>query len=494
MPKTYAGETTMTAAQARNMSNGIGGRRSSFRGIRAAVVIVAALLAPTAGCAEVAGDGGPASAPAAAAAVVEPPPLVLLVGGMTVDLEDTTSIWGSREAVDGRSVWSGMIGGLVDRGYRFGGIVRPAGVKIELPESLDTAGTTEPATTADLFVLEYSAVGRVDGLQAKSLELVQCIRELKRVTGRTKVAIVAHSAGGVVARSYLQGALPGIRYEGDVSLLLTIGTPHFGTDLAKHFGDFLGTRATALKPDSPLLAELNEKLDLPTDVRFASLVVKGMGADVKGDFSAKFDEEMLHHLPADYLLGGDQVVHAKSQNLALAPCARRYEKRAGKPIHYMAVRVPDPSPSDLHPWEQTVHVVTPCHPAVATWVGLLLNSRTIFDDGRGEPDPDDGLSRETLRKIHAHVSALRLIESSSAKMWPWQIVDLQVDGANSRWSAETANSCTYCFDGTARNSLCGTLEKTTRVTGRLNLTFDAFGRPSGETWEIESVGAAKSEP
>src|SRR6185503_14286322 len=138
----------------------------------------------------------------------------------------------------------------------------------------------------------------VDGLAYKTLELAACLAELRRFTGCQRINLVAHSAGGLVARTYIQSALPGIRYAGDVDRLITISTPHLGSTLAEHLGDFLGTRATALKPGGELIRRLNDELELPHDVLLASLVVRGVGTSVAAlDFpSAAYDEHFDHEV------------------------------------------------------------------------------------------------------------------------------------------------------------------------------------------------------
>jgi len=63
----------------------------------------------------------------------------------------------------------------------------------------------------------------------------RAVEELRAATGADRVAIVAHSMGGLVARAWMRrhGA-------GRVARLVTLGTPHFGTGLAR-FG--LGANA-----------------------------------------------------------------------------------------------------------------------------------------------------------------------------------------------------------------------------------------------------------
>jgi triacylglycerol esterase/lipase EstA (alpha/beta hydrolase family) len=74
------------------------------------------------------------------------------------------------------------------------------------------------------------------------------VEALCAATGASKVAIVAHSMGGLVARAWM-------RAHGTHALarLITLGTPHHGTALAR-FG--LGANAFQMRPGSAWLREL----------------------------------------------------------------------------------------------------------------------------------------------------------------------------------------------------------------------------------------------
>src|SRR5262249_41406101 len=141
-------------------------------------------------------------------------------------------------------------------------------------------------------------------------ELAQCLKELRRYTG-SRVNVVAHSAGGLVARAVLQQSCPGIDYRHEVRRLITIGTPHLGAALAFNFGSLLGIRASSLSHDAGLIRRLNS-LDLPESCDFASLVIRGLGVDVRGDgvlYNGCIDAaalKCLQCLPIDYQEGGDQ--------------------------------------------------------------------------------------------------------------------------------------------------------------------------------------------
>ncbi len=74
-------------------------------------------------------------------------------------------------------------------------------------------------------------------------------------TGAHKVALVAHSMGGLVARAYLRR-----HGGGKVRCLLTLGTPHHGS---MHAWLFPGTCLAQMRPRGDWLAELNRNEPAP---------------------------------------------------------------------------------------------------------------------------------------------------------------------------------------------------------------------------------------
>lgn len=77
-----------------------------------------------------------------------------------------------------------------------------------------------------LFPVPYDWRLRPD--QAADKFLKPWIAEAKRRTGKTKVDIVAHSMGGLVARAYIQSA----DFKNDVDRLIMVGTPNQGSPMA----------------------------------------------------------------------------------------------------------------------------------------------------------------------------------------------------------------------------------------------------------------------
>ena len=410
------------------------------------------------------------------AKLVSPP--VLLVHGIAWDLDEEDVTWGLPGS-DGQGgvTWSGMIGYLDSSGLPYGGTIRPEGAKVDLPARLDTAGVRGDPRDAQLFVLKFSKAANTDGVGYKALELAESIKQLCRFTGAQKVRIVAHSAGGIIARAYLQDALPGVRYRGDVDRLITIATPHLGSAAAKHFGDFLGTRATSIKPNAALIQDLNNKLELPADVTFAAIVVRGVGADARGkgkELDDLVSHALLDRLPVEYRLGGDQVVHVRSQNLRLAQCAARYEQKTGRPIQYVLARVPDPTPKSCSFKDLTdarIHVIAPSNRMVQQLaLGLLQDKALLWK--KTSPEKLAGWY-DWQARLHAN----GLVEREAlGKHRMSQVTTIRIEDFGLVSNSQTSRSYRFAGKAWSENVAVPFRKRWTHVSGTLAVTFDAFGR------------------
>jgi len=87
------------------------------------------------------------------------------------------------------------------------------------------------------------------GIDDFALALAGRVEEVRRRTGADKVVLVAHSMGGLVARAYI-ARLGGA---GRVERLVTIGSPHHGSELARLA---IGRCARDMIPDGPWLSGL----------------------------------------------------------------------------------------------------------------------------------------------------------------------------------------------------------------------------------------------
>jgi triacylglycerol esterase/lipase EstA (alpha/beta hydrolase family) len=94
-------------------------------------------------------------------------------------------------------------------------------------------------------------------------QLAEKIDAILAATGASRVALVGHSMGGLVARAYLR------RHGSDkVSTVIMLGTPNHGS---VHAWMFPGTSLMQLRPDNGWLAELNRAESAPPGVRIVSL-------------------------------------------------------------------------------------------------------------------------------------------------------------------------------------------------------------------------------
>jgi pimeloyl-ACP methyl ester carboxylesterase len=106
-------------------------------------------------------------------------------------------------------------------------------------------------------------------LNASSLQ--DNISKIRATTGASKVDLVAHSMGGLLARYYVTSDGPNSTYQGDVSSLTMLDTPNHGTGWAMWS---LTPAGKQMKPNSDFLKDLNAR-QVPEDITVVSVVGKG---------------------------------------------------------------------------------------------------------------------------------------------------------------------------------------------------------------------------
>jgi triacylglycerol lipase len=147
----------------------------------------------------------------------------------------------------------------------------------------------------DVSLLSLPGDGRGD-LRAQAQVLAREVDAVRTQTGASSVDVVGYSAGGVVARLW-------VRDDGGAKLarrVITLGSPHHGTDLAAFAGSLLPDACPLacqqLAPDSELLASLDADDETPPGPQFISVwttvdrvVVPPESADLAGaiDFSVQ---------------------------------------------------------------------------------------------------------------------------------------------------------------------------------------------------------------
>lgn len=404
--------------------------------------------------------------------------VTLLVPGILGPLETSRPVTTGPKGAD--PTWTCMITFLREDGFAFGGTIRPGDVDIRLPGCLAPGEEAVSAPkSADVFVLEFSPAARTDGLAFRALELSQCLVELHQFTGK-RINLFAHSAGGLAARAVLQEAIPGVANPGCIDRLITIGTPHLGAALAENFGDWIGTRTTSLKPSAPLIRRLNTR-PLPEEVCYASIVVRAMRSGVRHPgkaYDGLLNPRVLEQLPMDFRLGGDEVVHVRTQNLRLAPPADLYERKTDKAIHAVAVRIPRADFSSEESCLKTVHAAALADRSVLRWVTQLLSDNGDFWRDRPSSTRDALMEWQVQYAVFSAIEAHALAESLLPIREVSAVEVLKIQSTNS-----DEDTRRYQFSGSA------IWEDVSRgrsnVSGSLELAFDRFGRAMAPRSQID---------
>ncbi len=98
--------------------------------------------------------------------------------------------------------------------------------------------------------------------------LAQQVREkaaqIEKITGRSDLILIGHSMGGLVSSWYATQLAP----QGKVKDVITIGSPFFGTHLAK-IG--IGSNAKEMQRGSPFLNDLQEAMSRKSEMRFSHI-------------------------------------------------------------------------------------------------------------------------------------------------------------------------------------------------------------------------------
>jgi hypothetical protein len=170
------------------------------------------------------------------------------------------------------SVPSKYLPALLVHGFRFGGMGDEATwgdlrTLLGIPPPSVFPFFSDPQDRIGAWRFDYYSIAV--SFRTNAYALAKAIAEIKRVTHRPAVNVVAHSFGGILARTYLQdmGSADGtgnpagflLAYQNDVNKLMTLGTPHRGigstgeNDFSRAEADWCARRST--ETDSPTCFE-----------------------------------------------------------------------------------------------------------------------------------------------------------------------------------------------------------------------------------------------
>jgi pimeloyl-ACP methyl ester carboxylesterase len=159
---------------------------------------------------------------------------------------------------------------LEKKGLRYGGVIG-----VDKRGQLQISQPSCPPEKADFFALQVA-----DSFQSLNLwerDLATIIEAVRSRTGAPRVILVGHSAGGLAARKYL---VDHARYH-HVAKLLTIATPHRGSELAliAILEDLLGANASgseAINTTSRALLEELKALESRAGLRYKAPIFRDL--------------------------------------------------------------------------------------------------------------------------------------------------------------------------------------------------------------------------
>ena len=416
------------------------------------------------------------SVSAAAEAV---PSVTLVLHGMSLqnDARAAETTWGKLQVeASGRLRWSGLVGYLRARGMSFGGTIRSQAEVIKLPRDLDTLGA-DKVGRADFYLLSSSLPCQENGLASQVHELASAIAELRRVTAAPRITLLAYSAGGVVARMYVQGAVHGVQREQQVDRLITIATPHLGLARGMRLACRINReRFRDLWADSRLLRRLNHELELPIDIAFCSVALRGVEDRV---IESATDYQNVIRLPASEFRslppllrsGSDGVAPTMSQLLHLTPTAARYESRTGRGIGLAVVSIAERF-DRLQEGHLTIHTAG----LERSELWSVVHQTMTQDPVRGQPDRTERSRTQDhwARQIAEHLTQRAMKGSplkkvSGQRLLRWQVSQRSGSSLDVLWQSGFQVQQGWAFFGSRSRQI--------RVEGSIRLYFDRFDRP-----------------
>lgn len=233
--------------------------------------------------------------PATTFALEKPPVPIIFVHGINSNANEA---WGSFRDF------------LIANGWTFGG--SPTFIPNLQITGIDGPGDFYTMNFSDYNIPDFRSQHLTLDRQGWELDaIIQAVLSVN--SGKSQVILVGHSMGGLAARNYIQGlariGTSPIFYRGNILQLITVGTPHQGTDLAavcekSDFCLFTGIDPTSvavalLKTGSSALQDLNNVITNPLNksIFYTSIIGNGTPLIIFGD-------------------DGDGIVSSVSQNMA----------------------------------------------------------------------------------------------------------------------------------------------------------------------------------
>ena len=200
-------------------------------------------------------------------------------------------------------------GKLQEEGYVSAGTITPISDYSEIKRG-EWGLSSRPITVkGSYYLVSYYDLGsyslttqKSENIETYAIRLKELVDLLKLRTGKDKVNIIAHSMGGLVARSYLQ-----IFGDEDVNILILVATPNEGVSgSASSYCPFLGEKKECndMNENSIFIKKLNDPNKIPESVEIHNIVGDGCDMDgLPGDGIVIRENSKLGHATNYYVNG-----------------------------------------------------------------------------------------------------------------------------------------------------------------------------------------------
>jgi len=218
---------------------------------------------------------------------------------------------------------------LQEDGYISAGTITPVSGYSEIKKG-DWGLSSRPVSVkGSYYLVSYYNLGsytlatqKSENIETYAIRLKELIDLLKFRTGKDKVIIVAHSMGGLVARSYLQ-----IFGDNDVNKLIIIATPNKGiSGSVSSYCPILGEKKECndMLENSIFIKKLNDPNKVPSNTKVYSIIGTGCYMDsITGDGIVTKENAELEYAENFYINGTceglSKVLHTQILNIGKYP-------------------------------------------------------------------------------------------------------------------------------------------------------------------------------
>lgn len=198
---------------------------------------------------------------------------------------------------------------LQEDGYTSAGTITPISDYSEIKRGEWGLSSKPISAKGSYYLVSYYSLGSYsiasqtsESIETYAIRLKELIDLLKFRTGRDKVNIIAHSMGGLTARSYMQ-----IFGENSVNKLIMIAAPNKGVfGQVSSYCPVLGEKKECndMNKDSIFIKKLNDPLKIPKHAKIYNIIGVGCSMDNKDGDGIVLKENAVLDYAENYYING----------------------------------------------------------------------------------------------------------------------------------------------------------------------------------------------